>query len=127
MYIYCMYRTEGVGALGQQLPTQLPAVHLPAVQQLPHLPREIHTLPSLPSLPGNHPNEEQPHLAPIGSQLPVSQGYTGRIPHDDNKQHLVDKGDRVANDDLKIHIKVSPPVSIENNTHEDEEDDFWMD
>ena len=48
MYIYCMYsRTEGVGALGLQLPTQLPVAgsnHLPLVQHLPkdaqHLPKD---------------------------------------------------------------------------------------
>ena len=145
MYIYCMYsRTEGVGALGLQLPTQLPVTgsnHLPLVQHLPkdaqnlskdvqHLPRGIQTLPdergNQLSLPGHLPSEERPHLTPVGGrgQLPVGQGYKGRVHPADPRQDLVHDGqDRVANDGYTINIKVSK----KNTMQEEDEDDFWMD
>ena len=138
MYIYCMYsRTEGVGALGLQLPTQLPVAgsnHLPLVQHLPkdaqHLPKEIQTLPDERgnplSLPGHLPSEERPHLTPDEGrgQLPVGQGYKGRVHPADPKQDLVHDGqDRVANDGYTINIKVSK----KNTTQEEDEDNFWMD
>ena len=146
-YIYC--RSQGVGAIDTQLQAlSLPTVtKLPPLTQLPHLPaiqvpkrpREIPHLRYLPLI-GNSKYDDKTHPDTGRHQDPVHTHHVTQDPvhthhvtqdpvHAHHEDQGVDDGNRDGGD-LKINIRVSPPITtnetIEADDQENDFDDFWM-